>query len=106
MTNALVNARGSTRRHDLDWLRVAAFALLIFYHIGMFYVTWDWHIKSRHASTLIETPRRAGTCARLSVEQDRVLAALRTHHLTRNHAFALPSRGKFLRVDGDDLRLA
>lgn len=42
------------RRHDLDWLRVCAFALLIFYHVGMFYVTWDWHIKSDHAASTIE----------------------------------------------------
>ena len=41
------------RRYDLDWLRIGAFALLIFYHVGMYYVTWDWHVKSRHASTLI-----------------------------------------------------
>ena len=27
------------RRYDLDWLRVIAFGLLIFYHIGMYYVT-------------------------------------------------------------------
>ncbi|WP_308910893.1 acyltransferase family protein [Pseudokordiimonas caeni] len=37
------------RRYDLDWLRVIAFGLLIFYHIGMYYVTWDWHVKSPHA---------------------------------------------------------
>ena len=37
------------RRHDLDWLRIIAFLLLIFYHIGMFYVPWDWHVKSVHA---------------------------------------------------------
>ena len=42
------------RRYDLDWLRIGAFALLIFYHVGMFYVTWDWHVKSSHASPLIE----------------------------------------------------
>lgn len=42
------------RRYDLDWLRIAAFALLILYHCGMFYVSWDWHVKSRHASQLIE----------------------------------------------------
>jgi surface polysaccharide O-acyltransferase-like enzyme len=42
------------RRYDLDWLRIAAFGVLIFYHVGMFYVTWDWHVKSRHASALIE----------------------------------------------------
>jgi surface polysaccharide O-acyltransferase-like enzyme len=38
----------------LDWIRVGAFALLILYHIGMFYVTWDWHVKSDHAGHAIE----------------------------------------------------
>ena len=42
------------RRHDLDWLRVIAFGLLIFYHIGMFYVTWDFHVKSVHVSSTFE----------------------------------------------------
>jgi peptidoglycan/LPS O-acetylase OafA/YrhL len=43
-----------TRRYDLDWLRIIAFGLLIFYHTGMFYVTWGWHVKSDHASHAIE----------------------------------------------------
>ncbi len=34
------------RRHDLDWVRIIAFALLVPYHVGMYYVTWDWHVKS------------------------------------------------------------
>ncbi len=34
------------RRHDLDWIRVGAFGLLILYHVGMFYVPWDWHVKT------------------------------------------------------------
>ncbi len=34
------------RRHDLDWLRVIVFGLLIFYHVGMFFVPWGWHIKN------------------------------------------------------------
>jgi peptidoglycan/LPS O-acetylase OafA/YrhL len=42
------------RRYDLDWLRIIAFGALIFYHIGMFYVTWDWHVKSSRASDAIE----------------------------------------------------
>ncbi|KTE22408.1 hypothetical protein ATE67_00165 [Sphingopyxis sp. H050] len=29
----------------MDWLRIGAFALLIFYHIGMYFVHWDWHVK-------------------------------------------------------------
>lgn len=34
------------RRYDLDWLRVIVFGLLIFYHVGMFFVSWDFHIKN------------------------------------------------------------
>lgn len=43
-----------SRRHDLDWLRIGAFVLLIFYHVGMFYVSWDWHVKSAHAGPASE----------------------------------------------------
>ena len=43
-----------TRRYDLDWLRIIAFGLLIFYHIGMFYVSWDFHVKSIHAGPFLE----------------------------------------------------
>ena len=47
------------RRHDLDWLRIAAFGLLILYHVGMFYVSWPWHAKSAHAPvTSLEMPMR------------------------------------------------
>ena len=42
------------RRTDLDWIRIAAFVLLILYHVGMYYVSWDWHVKSPHASRALE----------------------------------------------------
>ena len=42
------------RRHDLDWIRVGAFGLLILYHVGMFYVPWDWHVKSGHEVEWLE----------------------------------------------------
>lgn len=42
------------RRHDLDWIRVGAFFLLILYHVGMFYVPWDWHVKSPHPIPALE----------------------------------------------------
>jgi glucans biosynthesis protein C len=42
------------RRYDMDWIRIAAFGLLILYHVGMFYVTWDFHVKSSRASDAIE----------------------------------------------------
>jgi glucan biosynthesis protein C len=44
----------SGRRYDLDWVRICAFGLLIFYHVGMYYVTWDWHVKSPYASHTVE----------------------------------------------------
>ena len=36
----------ATRRADLDWLRVTAFGLLIFYHAGMAWSGWSWHVTS------------------------------------------------------------
>lgn len=42
------------RRVDLDWVRIGAFALLILYHVGMFYVPWNWHIKSAQPVTALE----------------------------------------------------
>ena len=42
------------RRLDLDWIRIAAFFLLILYHVGMYYVSWDWHVKSPHAGEALE----------------------------------------------------
>jgi Acyltransferase family len=42
------------RRIDLDWVRIGAFGLLIFYHVGMLYVSWGFHIKSAHRITALE----------------------------------------------------
>ena len=45
------------RRHDLDTLRVIAFALLILYHAGMVYVVdWGFHIKSPTLLAWVEWP--------------------------------------------------
>ena len=46
--------QADTRRYDLDWIRVLAFGLLVFYHVGMYYVTWDWHVKSPAAGPALE----------------------------------------------------
>src|SRR5690606_31598361 len=40
------NTMKNQRRYDLDWLRVLVFGLLIIYHVGMFFVPWDWHVKN------------------------------------------------------------
>src|SRR6202023_1689548 len=34
--------------------RIAAFGFLIFYHVGMLYVSWGFHIKSAHRITALE----------------------------------------------------
>ena len=52
--STLQQASGSERRIDLDWVRILAFGLLIFYHVGMLYVSWGFHIKSEHRLTLLE----------------------------------------------------
>lgn len=46
--------RSMDRRIDLDWVRILAFGLLIFYHVGMLYVSWGFHIKSAHRLTWLE----------------------------------------------------
>lgn len=46
------------RRHDLDWLRVLVFGLLIFYHVGMFFVPWGWHIKNNELYDWLVYPMR------------------------------------------------
>jgi len=47
-------ASNPERRIDLDWVRILAFGLLIFYHVGMLYVSWGFHIKSAHRLTWLE----------------------------------------------------
>ena len=55
------------RRYDLDWVRIGAFMLLILYHVGMYYVTWDWQVKSPHASATIEPLMMLSSPWRLSL---------------------------------------
>ena len=46
--------RTASREYGLDWLRVFAFGVLIFYHSGMAFVSWDWHIKNTEKSQVLE----------------------------------------------------
>lgn len=57
-----------TRRHDIDALRVIAFALLIAYHIGMVYVAdWGFHFKSAHQWEWLQWPMIAVNRWRMSL---------------------------------------
>ena len=38
------------RRYDLDWLRFLAILLLLFFHTGMWFNHWDWHVKNNELS--------------------------------------------------------
>ncbi|MDP1814664.1 MAG: acyltransferase family protein [Leadbetterella sp.] len=43
------------RRHDIDWLRVLAFYILIFFHVGMVFVPWEFHLKNSETVEWFET---------------------------------------------------
>jgi glucans biosynthesis protein C len=55
------------RQFGLDWLRIGAFGLLIFYHIGMFFVPWGWHVKTNDTVAWIEWPMMIVNPWRLSL---------------------------------------
>jgi glucans biosynthesis protein C len=50
------NSSISSRYFFLDWLRVLAFGLLIFYHTAMFFVEWGWHIKNNVIDESLQMP--------------------------------------------------
>ena len=55
----------TTRHYGMDWLRIGAFALLILYHIGMYFVPWGWHVKTPHPMDWVQIPMMATNSWRL-----------------------------------------
>jgi glucans biosynthesis protein C len=51
----------------LDWLRIVVFGLLVFFHVGMYYVTWAYHVKSPFASKALEPWMMLSSPWRMSV---------------------------------------
>ena len=47
-------SQATERLYFLDWLRILAFAALVVYHVGMYYVSWDFHVKSPFAGPGLE----------------------------------------------------
>jgi hypothetical protein len=47
---SIVSEMNTGRRHDLDWLRFIAITILLFFHTGMLFNPWDWHIKNNETS--------------------------------------------------------
>lgn len=49
--------RAATARYDfLDWLRVLAIGVLLFFHTGMLFVGWGWHITNAEAIPALQLP--------------------------------------------------
>lgn len=44
------SALNNERKHDLDWLRMIAILILLFFHTGMWFSPWDWHVKNNELS--------------------------------------------------------
>lgn len=57
----------SQRHYGLDWLRIAAFGLLILYHIGMAFAPWDWVIHTRYSIDWLIVPMEAVSPWRLGL---------------------------------------
>lgn len=55
----------TTRHFGMDWLRIGAFGLLIFYHIGMYFVPWGWHVKIAQPLDWVQIPMMATNSWRL-----------------------------------------
>ena len=54
--NTLASPGGATRYDFLDWLRVIAIFVLIFFHSGMMFVGWGWHIVNADTIPALQVP--------------------------------------------------
>lgn len=57
----------SGRWYFVDALRIIAFLLLVPYHVGMYYVSWGWHVKSTQLVPALEPLMRASNPWRMSL---------------------------------------
>lgn len=57
----------SSRHYGLDWLRIAAFGVLILYHIAMAFSPWHWVVTTGHAYPALIAPMAAVTPWRLGL---------------------------------------
>ncbi len=53
------------RHYGMDWLRIGAFGLLIFYHIGLVFVPWAYHAKTANPIEWVAVPLQAVNAWRL-----------------------------------------
>jgi len=49
-----LEASNPPRRHDLDWLRLIAIFILLFFHTGMWFNQWNWHVKNNETTVTFQ----------------------------------------------------
>jgi glucan biosynthesis protein C len=54
--NTTTHPAVSTRYDFLDWLRVLAIFVLLFFHTGMLFTGWGWHIENKEVLTALQFP--------------------------------------------------
>jgi glucans biosynthesis protein C len=54
--NSVTQPALSTRYDFLDWLRVIAIFVLLFFHTGMMFVGWGWHIENSEVVEGLQLP--------------------------------------------------
>lgn len=79
------------RHFGMDWLRIAAFGLLILYHIGMVFVPWGFHVKAPEPVAWATLPMLALNPWRLT------LLFLVSGYAMRAMLARDPAPGRFLR---------
>ncbi|MDG1857845.1 MAG: acyltransferase [Emcibacteraceae bacterium] len=67
MNTQTLNNQFGKRQHFLDWLRVLAFLYLVFFHTGMMFVEWPFHIESGHDSEILKAFMMLTTTWRLDL---------------------------------------
>jgi hypothetical protein len=55
------------RHYGMDWLRIGAFGLLIFYHIGMVFVPWGFQVKTAQPADWVAVPMMLTNAWRLTL---------------------------------------
>ena len=98
MTNHPIATENHTaqRLFFLDWLRVLAFAALVIYHVGMYYVLWDFHVKSPFATAALHPWMKLTEPWRMSLIF-MISGATTAHMLYRGVSWALlRRRSRFL----------
>jgi hypothetical protein len=77
------------RRYDIDWIRVIVFDLLIIYHVGMFFVPWDYELKNNEIIDWMRYPM-------LFVNQWRLSILFVISGMGTRYAFAHKGIGDFI----------